>query len=101
MSAIFRCNICKEIDESRSLEEELCVDCDILVTNIRNEAFAEAVNHLEGKFGILATNQMKVIGLMAWLRDEKGAVFRQHYGSEGEALLLAATGEIVTSPTIN
>lgn len=102
MSAVFRCDICRIIDTQLSIDTELCPNCDKMVTDIRAKSFDEAMQVLGDKFGIIASNQMKVIGLMAWLRDEKSEVFRLHYGTEGEFLLNAAIEGIEEAPvTLN
>jgi hypothetical protein len=93
MSAVFKCDLCKQVDDLRSIKLKHCNSCESILAGITAESYNAVEKIMEEKFNTIIRNQSKVVDLLNWLYEHKTTEFTQHYGTQGLDLLRKSLAE--------
>ena len=83
MGAVFRCDLCRQVNDLTDVKTEYCTSCALLIMDIKITEGVKADNALRDQYGTVIRNQVHTVELLRWLRDEQADDFTHFFGTQG------------------
>jgi len=90
MSAVCKCEMCLQIDETVEPESEYCTRCTKIVSDIKLKASSESYKEHKERFGEIVSSRVWVLNCMESLFNEKPTEFKSYFGTIGMDILRKA-----------